>query len=68
MEVLARSYVKAAPDRCIWGSDWPHASATAGMQAIPDDAHLLDLLSTWIEDDATFQRILVENPSTLYQY
>jgi len=65
---LARSYVKAAPDRCIWGSDWPHASATAGMQALPDDAHLLDLLSAWIGDDATFRQVLVENPSTLYQY
>jgi|SRR5579863_1722266 len=62
---VAQAYVKAAPDRCVWGSDWPHPSE---REKKPDDAVLFDLLLAWAPDDAARRRILVENPSVLYDF
>jgi predicted TIM-barrel fold metal-dependent hydrolase len=61
---LARAYVAAAPERMVWGSDWPHPTETDK----PDDALLLDLLSEWAPDAATRRRILVDNPQALYGF
>ena len=68
MRELVRTYTQIGPDRLVWGSDWPHASATAGFQPIPDDAHLLDLIADWVNDDQILQQILVKNPANLYQF
>jgi predicted TIM-barrel fold metal-dependent hydrolase len=65
---LARSYLRAAPERVVWGSDWPHASASAGHQAMPDDAQQMTLLADWCKDDATLRRVLVDNPARLYDF
>jgi predicted TIM-barrel fold metal-dependent hydrolase len=62
--VLARAYAAAAPERMVWGSDWPHPTE----KSKPDDALLLDLLGEWAPDDATRRRILVDNPRTLYGF
>lgn len=61
---VARGYVMAAPDRVVWGSDWPHTTETEK----PDDADLLDLLLDWAPDDATRHKILVDNPRLLYGF
>jgi D-galactarolactone isomerase len=61
---LARAYVAAAPERMVWGSDWPHPTETDK----PDDALLLELLSEWAPDAATRRRILVDNPQALYGF
>jgi D-galactarolactone isomerase len=61
---VAQAYIAAAPDRMVWGSDWPHPTETNK----PDDAMLFDLLSGWAPDEATRHRILVENPATLYGF
>src|SRR5205807_314644 len=61
---VARAYVKAAPERMVWGSDWPHPSE----RDKPDDAVLFDLLSDWAPDEATRHRILVTNPEGLYGF
>jgi predicted TIM-barrel fold metal-dependent hydrolase len=61
---VARAYIAAAPERMVWGSDWPHPTETEK----PDDAVLFDLLGAWAPDDATRQRILVENPAKLYGF
>src|SRR5262249_48739633 len=42
---VARAYAKAYPERCVWGSDWPHP--TEQQKGVPDDAVLFDLLSDW---------------------
>jgi predicted TIM-barrel fold metal-dependent hydrolase len=63
---LAKSYVKLAPERLVWGSDWPHP--TSKEDAKPDDAVLFDLLSDWAPDEAVRRRILVDNPATLYGF
>ena len=66
--LLARGYLLAAPERVVWGSDWPHASATAGHQPLPDDAQQMDLLAQWAGDSTALRRVLVDNPAALYDY
>jgi D-galactarolactone isomerase len=61
---LAKAAVKAAPERMIWASNWPHVS----VQNPPDDAALLDLLLDWAPDATVRQRILVDNPTSLYRF
>jgi predicted TIM-barrel fold metal-dependent hydrolase len=61
---LARAYVKAAPERLVWGSDWPHPTE----KQKPDDALLFDLLLDWAPDTLTRRRILVDNPAMLYGF
>ncbi len=63
---IAQAFVKAAPQRMVWGSDWPHPSEQNGT--LPDDALLFDLLSVWAPDEAVRKRILVDNPESLYGF
>ena len=63
---LAQAFVKAAPQRMVWGSDWPHPTEKADEK--PNDATLVDLLAEWAPDEKTRQRILVDNPETLYGF
>lgn len=62
---IAQSYAAAAPERLVWGSDWPHRGQARNM---PDDAALIDLLTTWLPDEAAVRRVLVDNPAKLYQF
>jgi predicted TIM-barrel fold metal-dependent hydrolase len=64
---LAQAYVKAAPERLVWGSDWPHPSEQS-KPALPDDAVLFDLLAQWVPDETVRNRILVDNPAKLYGF
>src|SRR5712691_586378 len=63
---VAQAFVKAAPQRMVWGSDWPHPNASLAQK--PDDAVLFDLLLEWAPDEPTRRRILVENPEVLYGF
>jgi D-galactarolactone isomerase len=63
---LAKALVKAAPERMLWASNWPHPSATDANR--PDDAELLDLLLDWAPDDAARRKILADNPARLYGF
>lgn len=65
LQPVARSYVEAAPERVVWGSDWPHRGQS---KKLPDDAALLDLLLDWAPDTAQQRRILVDNPALLYGF
>ena len=62
---LGRSLVRLAPERLVWGSDWPHTTQPSDSV---DDAHLLDLLAVWAESDAVADRILVDNAARLYGF
>ncbi len=62
---VARAYVQAAPQRVLWGTDWPHPTQ---RETKPDDALLLDLLADWAPNEATRRRILVENPADLFGF
>lgn len=61
---LARALVAAAPDRCVWATDWPHPNASF----IPNDGDLVDLLAEWIPDEALRRKVLVDNPTRLYGF
>jgi len=62
---VAAAYVKAAPDRMVWGSDWPHPSE---REQKPDDARLFDLLADWAGSEGALKKILVTNPADLYGF
>ena len=62
---FARAMVAAAPDRVVWGTDWPHPSAREKM---PNDGDLADLLLEWVPDEAQRTRVLVTNPQKLYSF
>jgi predicted TIM-barrel fold metal-dependent hydrolase len=64
--MLAQAFVKLAPQRMVWGSDWPHPTEKADDK--PNDATLVDLLTEWAPDEATRNRILVSNPAELYGF
>ena len=59
---LAKALVAAAPDRCVWGTDWPHPASDHAI----DDAGLIELLAEWVPDAVMRKRILVDNPPRLY--
>jgi predicted TIM-barrel fold metal-dependent hydrolase len=62
---LAQAYIRAAPERMVWATDWPHPTEKTDK---PDDAILFDLLTEWAPNEPTRHRILVENPETLYGF
>jgi len=62
---FARAALEAAPDRIIWGTDWPHVKSKT---PIANDADLCDLLFDWIPDTESRKRILVDNPARLYGF
>jgi len=61
---IAAAWVRSAPDRLVWGSDWPHVTEDGHA----DDRLLLDVLTDWTRDDALRHRILVDNPAQLYGF
>ena len=64
MTAYARALVAHAPERMLWGSDWPHVQMNG--RVMPNDGDLLDLLAEWVPDEATRARILANNPRELY--
>jgi len=61
---VAPAYLAAAPERMVWGSDWPHPTE----KVKPNDAVLFDLIADWAPDRALRRRVLVENPQALYGF
>lgn len=59
-----QALIATAPDRVLWGTDWPHPN----VQHMPDDGDLVDLLAALAADDSVYSRILVENPERLYPF
>ncbi|MCX7659767.1 MAG: amidohydrolase family protein [Caldimonas manganoxidans] len=68
LDALAHSFIEAAPERMVWGSDWPHATASAGRHPYPDDARQVERLAQWAGDAETLGRIMVSNPERLYGF
>lgn len=61
---FARQLIAAAPDRVLWGTDWPHPN----VREIPDDGKLVDLLPRYTSDKSLLHQLLVDNPARLYWY
>jgi 2-pyrone-4,6-dicarboxylate lactonase len=61
VEPVAKAIVERAPERAIWGSDWPHISYSDR-----DTGELLNLLERWAPSEQARQLMLVENPKRLF--
>jgi D-galactarolactone isomerase len=64
---VAKAYVREAPERLVWGSDWPHPTITDADKK-PDDAVLLDRFAACVPEARLRNRILVDNPAKLYGF
>ncbi|MEO6153890.1 MAG: amidohydrolase family protein [Croceibacterium sp.] len=51
------------PDRCLWGTDWPHPNM---QDHIPDDGHLVDMIPRIAPTLELQRKLLVANPERLY--
>lgn len=60
----ARRLIEAAPDRVLWGTDWPHPN----VPFMPNDGDLLDLVPLYAPDEQTRYRLLVANPARLFRF
>jgi predicted TIM-barrel fold metal-dependent hydrolase len=68
---FARALIAAAPDRVVWGSDWPHPAVPGHMPAnfvMPNDGDLLDILALWTGDSVQQRKILLDNPRRIYDF
>ena len=62
---IVRACLEAAPDRVVWGSDWPHP---VSVRQPPNEGLLLDFLHRATTDDAERRRVLVDNPARLFGF
>jgi predicted TIM-barrel fold metal-dependent hydrolase len=62
---FARALIEAAPDRILWGTDWPHPNVGKHM---PNDGDLMDLFTLMAPEAALQKKILVDNPARLYGF
>lgn len=65
VDEMAAALRAAAPQRLLWGSDWPHVMLKGVM---PNDAELVDLIARWLPGAALRQQVLVDNPQALYGF
>lgn len=62
---FARKLIEAAPERILWGTDWPHPNITKFM---PNDGDLMDMVPKFAPEPELQRKILVENPARLYGF
>ena len=61
---FARKIIETAPDRVIWGTDWPHPN----VKVMPNDGDLVDLIPLFAPEPELQQKILVDNPARLFEF
>ena len=61
---FARRLVQTAPDRVIWGTDWPHPN----VKIMPNDGDLVDLIPLFLPERDLQQKVLVDNPARLFEF
>jgi len=59
---FAAALIATAPDRVLWGTDWPHPN----VKTMPNDGETVDLFAEFTGDDSVRRKILVDNPTRLY--
>lgn len=65
VDPFARRLLEVAPERCVWGTDWPHPSL---YESVPEDGALFDQLGAWAPSEAQRRAVLVDNPGRLYGF
>jgi 2-pyrone-4,6-dicarboxylate lactonase len=62
---IAQTYIDAAPDRVVWGSDWPHP---VSVKQPPNEGDLVEQLYRYAPSEALLQKILVDNPAAFFGF
>ena len=62
---FARKLIEVAPERILWGTDWPHPNVGKHM---PNDGDLVDLFPQMAPEPELQKKILVDNPACLYGF
>jgi predicted TIM-barrel fold metal-dependent hydrolase len=62
---MAQALIETAPERIMWGSDWPHPNKYV---ANPNDGDLVDAFGDWVSDDAMRRKIMVDTPAAFYRF
>lgn len=65
---LGQAFVREAPDRLVWGTDWPHVTPGERRYPWPDIAAIMDLMADIAPDEAVRNAIFVDNAATLYGF
>ena len=65
MKVLIQAVLNERPERCVWGTNWPHPGMTKLM---PNDADLVDQLDSWLPSDAIREPLFAGNAARLYGF
>jgi 2-pyrone-4,6-dicarboxylate lactonase len=65
MAPFVKILLRDRPDRCVWGTNWPHPGLA---RAMPNDADLLDLLESWLPSDAVREPLFAANAARLYRF
>lgn len=61
---FAQALIEAAPDRVLWGTDWPHPN----VPFMPNDGDLMDLVPRYAPSETARRRLLVDNPARLFKF
>lgn len=64
---VARVIADYAPERIVWGTNWPHNAAKVTAD-YPDDAALTDTVLSWFSSDTNRHLALVDNPTSLFSF
>jgi predicted TIM-barrel fold metal-dependent hydrolase len=67
MVPLGRELYETAPDRCIFGTDWPHTHSQKEGGGPEEDA-LIELLYRFLPDEKARRAVLVDNPARLHGF
>ena len=62
---MAHALIAAAPERIMWGTDWPHPNKYV---VNPNDADLVDAFGDWVTDESMRRKIMVDTPATFYRF
>jgi len=62
---MAQALIEAAPDRIMWGTDWPHPNK---YLVNPNDGDLVDAFGDWVADEPMRRKIMVDTPAAFYRF
>jgi predicted TIM-barrel fold metal-dependent hydrolase len=62
---MAHALIAAAPERIMWGTDWPHPNK---YEVNPNDGDLVDAFGDWVTDETMRKKIMVDTPAAFYRF
>ena len=62
---MAHALIEAAPDKIMWGTDWPHPNK---YEVNPNDGDLVNAFGDWVAEGSLRQSIMVDTPAAFYRF